>query len=461
LETLPVMVCLLTPDYHVSFNNRLFREKFGDDNGRHCYDYIFGRKGPCEFCEAYNVLKTGKPHHWECKSPDGLSIIDIYDFPFTDTDGSPLILEMDIDITERKKIEDALRESEEKYRDLFENARDAIITTNVEAKITGVNKLAEEYGFKKEQLLGKSIFDFIVEEHKERALKDFKAAISGKPVRGEMDVITPRGIFTAEYIDNPIKRGGEIIGIQAVLRDITERRKTQQKVLDYQVQLKSLASELTLAEERERRRIATELHDRIGQALAISKIKLDRLRHSMRTGEQARSLEEVCNVLGQAIAETRSLTFDLSSPILHELGLEAAINSWLVEQIEVKHHIAVEFNDGGKTKPLDDDVRVLLFRNVRELLINVVKHACADAVKVCIHRIGSRVQVTVQDDGVGFEPAEALAKAVTKGKYGLFSIKERLEQIGGHLEIESEPGHGCKVTMTAPLKKREITDGEN
>jgi PAS domain S-box-containing protein len=495
-----------------------------------------------------------------------------------------------VDVTEQKRAEQALRQSEEKYRDLFENARDTIITTDVEARITGVNKLVEEYGFKKDQLLGKSIFDFIVEQHKERGLKDFKSAISGNPVRGEMDVITLRGIFTAEYIDNPIKRGGEIIGIQAILRDITERkkaeqllrkerdraqkyldvagvmlvaidseqrvglinkkgceilgykeeeilgknwfnnflpervqrevqaifqrlmcqqertvperhenpiltksgderlmawqntvlrddagrviatlnsgediteqRKAEQKSLQYQSQLRSVASQLTVAEERERRRIATELHDRISQALTISKIKLDRLRHSMRAGEQARALEEVCNALGQAITEVRSLTFDLSSPILHELGLEAAIASWLAEQIESKHHIATEFNDDGKRKPLDDDVRALLFRNVRELLINIVKHAKANKVVVSVGKIGNEIHVTVADDGIGFEPAEALAKAAREGKFGLFSVRERLEQLGGRLEIESKPAHGCKVTMTAPLKQAQFAKVE-
>jgi PAS domain S-box-containing protein len=433
------------------------------------------------------------------------------------------------DITESKKMEDALRDSEQKYRDLFENARDTIITTDVEARITGVNKLVEEYGFKKEQLVGKSIFDFIVEEHKERGLKDFKAAISGNPVRGEMDVITRRGIFTAEYIDNPIKRAGEIIGIQAILRDVTERRraeqllrkerdrsqkyldvagvmlvaidseqrvglinkkgceilgykeeeilgknwfnnflpervqrevqaifqrlmcqqertvperhenpiltksgderlmawhnsvlrddagkviaalgsgediteqrKAEQKSLQYQSQLRSVASRLTVAEERERQRIATELHDQIGQSLAISKIKLDALRHSMRRGDPVKVLEDVCNALGQAIAQTRSLTFDLSSPILHQLGFEAAVAAWLTEQIEAKHHISTIFEDDEQAKPLDDDVRTILFRNVRELLINVVKHANAHKVKVSVRKIGSQIQVDVQDDG--------------------------------------------------------------
>ncbi|MCX5758437.1 MAG: PAS domain-containing protein, partial [Candidatus Hydrogenedentes bacterium] len=123
LETLPAMICLLTPDYHVIFANRSFREKFGESHGRHCYDYCFGRTEPCDFCETYTVLKTGKPHHWEVTEPDGDSILDVYDFPFTDVDGSPLILEMNIDITERKRAEHDLLASETRYRRLFESAK--------------------------------------------------------------------------------------------------------------------------------------------------------------------------------------------------------------------------------------------------------------------------------------------------------------------------------------------------
>jgi len=108
LETLPVMICMLTSDYHVTFANSGFREKFGESEGRHCYEYCFGLTKPCEFCESYKVLETGQPHHWEVTGPDG-SVIDAYDFPFTDVDGSPLILEMDIDITEHRKAEEALK----------------------------------------------------------------------------------------------------------------------------------------------------------------------------------------------------------------------------------------------------------------------------------------------------------------------------------------------------------------
>ncbi len=115
LETVPIMVCLLSPDYHVVFANRSFRQKFGESKGRHCYEYCFGYMEPCSFYESYIVLRTGQPHHWQVNGQEG-SVIDAYDFPFTDADGSPLILEMDIDITPQKKAEADAQESAKKLK---------------------------------------------------------------------------------------------------------------------------------------------------------------------------------------------------------------------------------------------------------------------------------------------------------------------------------------------------------
>ena len=232
-----------------------------------------------------------------------------------------------------------------------------------------------------------------------------------------------------------------------------ERKRAEKRAKEYQAQLKSLASQLTLAEERERHRLATELHDQISQSLVISKVKLEALRKSGYGDELDKSLEDVCNSLGQTIQHTRNLTLDLSSPVLYELGFEKAVAEWLTEQIQGKYGITVEFETDGEAKALDDDIRVLLFRNVRELLINVVKHAHAPNVKVSIGRLGEQIYVSVEDDGVGFDSAEIVSGSAKRGEFGLFSIRERLEQLGGHIEIESKPGSGCRIKMMAPLKK--------
>jgi signal transduction histidine kinase len=114
--------------------------------------------------------------------------------------------------------------------------------------------------------------------------------------------------------------------------------------------------------------------------------------------------------------------------------------------------------DDGSLKPLDDDIRVLLFRNVRELLINVVKHAQANKVRVSVRKVKDNIRVDVEDDGVGFDPFEVMSMAAKKAEFGLFSVRERLEQLGGMIEINSKPGRGSKITMKAPLKKEDTTD---
>ena len=238
--------------------------------------------------------------------------------------------------------------------------------------------------------------------------------------------------------------------------DITERKRAETKLLDYQEQLKSLTSQLTLTEEQERRRIATDLHDNITQSLAMSKLKLDLVRDSK--SSSSADFDEVLNETSKNIEQimqgVRTLTFDLSSSILYELGFEAAVAEWLTERIEREHYIATEFEDDGQPKPLDDDTRTVLFRDVRELLTNVVKHAQAKKVKVSVRKVGSRIHVIVEDDGRGFDPKEAAATAAKAGEFGLFSIRERLKQLGGNIEIESAAGHGTRVTLAAPLKSK-------
>ncbi|MHC4584473.1 MAG: GAF domain-containing sensor histidine kinase, partial [Planctomycetota bacterium] len=217
--------------------------------------------------------------------------------------------------------------------------------------------------------------------------------------------------------------------------------------------LSSLASQLSLTEERERRRIATELHDQIGQSLVFSKIKLDELHQSATSIELTKALDEICSNIGQIIQDTRSLTFDLSSPILNEIGLEAAVAEWLDVQIQAKHGIETEFVDDGQQKPIDDDIRALLFRNVRELLVNVIKHAKAHKVKVSIRRVNEHIRIDVEDDGKGFDSVKVASRATEETKFGLFSIRQRLEHLGGSFEIDSEPGRGSKFAMTVPVKQ--------
>jgi len=404
-----------------------------------------------------------QPYDYSIINKDGKRIEAINASKLIQYEGETAILGVVTDITERKKSERALRESEERLKILFESAPDTIYLIDSEGRFMDGNRAALELvGFARDEAIGKNLAEMgmLSDKQLSKAIENLKKVATGN-LSGPNEYRLKRkdgSYISVEVRTFPVKIGGETLTL-GIARNITERKQAEKTLLDHRAQLKSLASQLSLTEERERHRLATELHDQISQSLVISKIKLDQLRKSNSSGDFKEALDEISKYLGQVIEETRTLTFDLSSPILYELGFEAAVAEWLTDQIQEKHRIETEFKDDGRQKPLDDDIRVLLFRNVRELLINVVKHAKAHKVKVSIRRIGEYISVCVEDDGIGFDPVEVASTAVKKAEFGLFSIQERLEQQGGQIEIESGPGRGTKITMTAPLKCKDISDG--
>jgi signal transduction histidine kinase len=221
---------------------------------------------------------------------------------------------------------------------------------------------------------------------------------------------------------------------------------SRKKLRANQEQLLSLAAKLSLAEERERRQIATELRDNVGQTMAMIKIKTSALQKQAASTSLSLPLDEVRKLAEQTISFIRSLTDELSPPVLYELGFEAAVE-WLVEKHRKRHGIRVELYNDGKPKPLDDDVRVMLFQSVRELLTNVAKHSRAEEVRIILKTEGDRMRVMVEDDGEGFNPSKMSAV----DKIGLSSISERLSSAGGRFSLQSEPGRGTRVTLEARL----------
>jgi len=161
---------------------------------------------------------------------------------------------------------------------------------------------------------------------------------------------------------------------------------------------------MTMNEEKERKRMADYLHDQIGQELFAIKIKLELLKDQLSSHEDIRVLSDLSNSIIRTMDKTRSLTFELSPPILYQLGLEAALE-WLAEQIYVQHNIMVSLEDDKQEKPLDEDVKIFLYRAVRELLTNVAKHAQTQNAKVSIEKDTSHIRICVEDNGVGFTPS--------------------------------------------------------
>ena len=243
------------------------------------------------------------------------------------------------------------------------------------------------------------------------------------------------------------------LAIQELHREINERKEVERELRLHRERLRRMGSELSLAEERERRRIAADLHDHIGQCLAISQIKLNELRQDTRDPDVCDSLDQLGKLMAKMARDSRSLTLELSPPVLYELGLAAALE-WLTEQVEARHGIKAAFRDDGRSKPIDEDLQVILFRSVRELLMNVLKHARATEVRVSIAVHQGWLRIEVKDDGVGINPAVANDRPSATDGFGLFSIKERLASMGGSLKIHSRRRHGAAVTLFAPLNNR-------
>jgi PAS domain S-box-containing protein len=369
------------------------------------------------------------------------------------------------EVKERKRAEEVLSESEEEYRLLVQNLP-AIVYRGF--KDWTVQFFDEKVGL----LTGYSIGEFnskgikwsdiIVEEDLETAKQDFIEALkTDKSYVREYRIRTKEGdvLWIQDRGQIICNHHSEIEYVSGVFFDITNRKETEGKLLTYQQQLRSLASELTLSEERERRRLAANLHDSIIQLLAISKMKLGVLQGSTPSATLTGELGGIHELVGQALEQTRTLTFELSPPELHAFGLGAALGN-LTRRMEKLHSIRFEYVDADQTTELDEDLKVLLFRAVQELLLNVVKHAHAQNIRVSLSSEDKQLLIKVEDDGVGFDiPQEGHHLTDSRG-FGLFSISERLRHVGGRLEIDSSHGQGTQVSLTVPLKgKKENTRG--
>jgi len=359
------------------------------------------------------------------------------------------------EIAERKRVEDALRESQAHYHSVVEDQTELICRFTPDGRLTFVNRAYCRYFDKKaEDLIGRKLITDILDDMDQDLLSSLSSMGSENlMVTREYRVVVRDGEIRWQQwnIRAICDEQGRTVEFQGVGRDVTARKRAEERLLTYHKRLRSLASTLSLAEQQERRRIATEVHDHIGQNLAFTKIKLGTLTASTTSAKLKKEVDDVVKLVDEAIQDTRSLVSELGSPILYELGLVPAVE-WLTQQTHRRYGIVMDFKDDGRVKPLSDDVRVLLFQAVRELLANVVRHARARTAEVVIVRSGDQIRVEVKDDGIGFDPADIGPGVDQSTRFGLFSIRERLEPLGGRVEVASKPGQGTRVTLSGPLQ---------
>ncbi len=458
LDTLPVYVLLLDANYRVPFANRFFESRFGKSEGRRCHEYLFDRNEPCENCESYKPLKTGRPHHWYWTGPDQRDY-DIYDFPFTDTDGTTMILEMGIDITESKKAEAQIHIERQRLFEVLETLPAMVCLITPDFRVPFANRsFRERFG----EPQGRRCHEFCFGRKAPcEFCEAYRVLETGQPHHWKLH--GPDGSVIDAY-DYPFTDvdGSPLILEMAI--DVTEWRKAEAGLRDANdqlahraTQLRALAGELTLAEQRERRRMAKVLHDHLQQLLVGAKFRLTVLgRHADPVVQEA--TREVAQLLDESIRSSRSLTAELSPPILHEGGLIPGLE-WLARSMTDKHGLLVDLSYDEDLPPMAEDVKVLLFESVRELLFNAVKHAKVGSAGLNIRTLDEGLlRITVSDAGPGFDSGKLKQAGEAGAGFGLFSIRERLDLIGGMFEIHSAPGQGSRFMLTVPLEQHRPAD---
>jgi PAS domain S-box-containing protein len=353
------------------------------------------------------------------------------------------------DITSRKLAEKALRESEERYRELFENAKDAIYVHDLSGRYTSLNQAAEKLsGYTREEIIGKHFSNFVAPRDLKHVRKNLCKKLDAEgETNYEVDLITrDRRRVPIEIISRLIYENGQPVGVQGTARDITERKRAQEALQIY-------SRRLIEAQEAERQSLARELHDEIGQVLTAVRINLQTVQSSCLNDASLPHVEESIVIVDEALGRIRDISLELRPSLLDDLGLASALR-WYVDRYGQRTGIATEvlcgFEEGGR---LPRDLETECFRIAQEALTNVARHAQATRVRVQLDEGLEHLLLTIADNGIGFDGEKLFQTAASALTLGLRGMRERVLAMNGRIEIDSAPGNGTKVRASFPLKR--------
>jgi len=344
-----------------------------------------------------------------------------------------------------------LAKSESRYRSLVENSLIGVFISSLDGKFEFINDaIIRMFDFENSQQMIEMGVPSLWADLKDRERMLVGLQNDGGVTNFEAEIVTKAGrqlfvIFSAKLL------GDQIFGM---IMDITARKRSEGKIAEYQKRLKALAYQVTIVEEKERRSIATDLHDYVGQSLALARMQIATLQSSRSETGLSDKLDEISKTLLKALEETQTLMRELGSHSMHSTGLSSAISDWLEGEIRNKFDINTEVIDNipeNRQKLLAPDLRTILFRNVRELIVNVVKHGRASSVCVRLEDRDKEIRIVVEDDGIGFDPQKDYPGEHEMGGFGLFRIQELMLDIGGRLRLVSAPGKGCTAILSAPF----------
>jgi PAS domain S-box-containing protein len=359
------------------------------------------------------------------------------------------VAELEERIAERKRVEVALRESEERYRELFENARDAIYVHDLEGNYIRVNRAAETLsGYKREEIVGHNFVDFISVEQLRFGRKSFYAKLAEQGETAfEVDVIAKDGRrVPVEVRSRAIYENGVMVGVQGTARDITERKLAQDA-------LQMFSRQLIEAQEDERRRISRELHDQIGQILTAIKINLHNVQQDHQVAEINGYVKDNVEAVDEALRLVRDLSVELRPPVLDDFGLVTAL-CWYVDRFSKRTGLEVDvvIDLLDQNQRFSREVETACFRIAQEALTNVVRHAQASQVVLQLVKCGNVLFLSIKDDGIGFDLATLRKRAPRAATLGIISMQERAHAAGGTIEIDSTGSQGTEIRFSLNLE---------
>ena len=349
-------------------------------------------------------------------------------------------------ITARKEAERALRESEERYRELFENSKDALYVHDMNGAYTSVNRAAERLsGYAREELIGQQFVALLSPESEAlvRGLLQRKLEDANETTY-EAEIITKEGRpIPVEISSRLIFANGVAVGVQGCVRDISERKRALAAARTY-------SRRVIEAQEAERRRISRELHDQVGQILTAVKMNLHSLREKCTSREVLASIQDNMEVIDEAVDQVRHLSVDLRPLLLDDFGLAVALR-WYLDRQAKGCAIATEFTTSSLCEDdrFSSELETACFRIVQEAVTNVVRHARASCIRVTLERVGSDLILLISDDGVGFNLSVLRNGAATLGLRGM---EERVQALGGVITIDSAPSLGTEICARLPIR---------
>lgn len=370
------------------------------------------------------------------------------------------------DITYRKKAEKELKESKALLEKTMNSLNEAVLVINPEdRKIKLVNSAIEKiFGYHPSEIIGENT-EVLHLSHKK--YKEFGK--TGDPLlerhgtfQTEFQMKHKNGsvIETENTVTAIMEDDGWFKGVVSVIRDITQKKESEKKLHEYQQSLKQLTTELSLAEEKQRKEIAANIHDHLSQSLVISKMKINDLQKTEEVKERKAELSVVKNHISEALENSRKITYDLSPPILYEMGLVETMY-WLAEKIEEENKIKVDFNSDVAMLELPEAKLILLYRSIQELVYNAIKHSGANKLSIRFNSIHEGLEIILRDNGKGFDLMELEKKKPSTKSFGLFAVQERIQNLGGKFQINSEPGKGTEAKIYLPLEFTKSTGNGN